>query len=215
MGGLVLNCDEHAIKKAAGIIKKGGLVVYPTDTLYGVGCSALDEDAIKKVFKAKKRQPNKPLSIAVCDLLMLRKYASFDDRAMSVMERFLPGPLTFILKKKGLPDVLTGGSEKVGIRVPESRCALMLVMKAGVPIVATSANISGREPPQTVIEAGEQLPEVDLILDDGKLKGPPSTVIDLTSDPPKILREGKKPAWEVSEVVSEIYGSVKPFVKKV
>jgi L-threonylcarbamoyladenylate synthase len=205
MGGLILSCDEKAIKKAAGIIKKGGLVVYPTDTLYGVGCNALDEDAIKKVFEVKRREAKKPLSIAVCNLKMLRKYTSFSNRAMRVMERFLPGPLTFILKKKGLPDVLTGGREEVGIRVPESKCTLKLVMQAGVPIVATSANISGREPPQTAIEAGEQLPEVDLILDEGRLEGLPSTVIDLTTDPPKILREGKKPAWEVSEVVSEIY----------
>jgi L-threonylcarbamoyladenylate synthase len=206
MGDLIRTCSDQAISEAANLIKTGKLVVYPTDTLYGVGCNALDEDAVKKIFDVKKRDPSKPLSIAVCDLKMLRRYASFDTQAMQVMERFLPGPVTFILKGKGLPGTLTGGSRKIGIRIPESRTALKLIMEAGVPIVSTSANLSGRDPPQIPEEVLDQIPDVDLILDSGPLSGTPSTVIDLTTDQPVILREGKKPSWKLIDVVQEVYG---------
>lgn len=206
MGGLVLRCTDEAIREAARLIGEGKLVVYPTDTLYGVGCSALDEGAIRRVFAVKKRDPSKPLSVAVCDLRMLRKYTAFDTRAMRVMERFFPGPVTFILRKRNLPEVLTGGAEKAGMRIPESREALKLIMLARVPIVSTSANVSGREPPETAEEALSQLPEVDLALDAGRLAGPPSTIIDLTEEPPRIVREGKKPTEEVEAVLEEVYG---------
>ncbi|MFQ5887332.1 MAG: L-threonylcarbamoyladenylate synthase [Candidatus Hydrothermarchaeales archaeon] len=206
MGGLVLRCTEEAIREAARLIGEGKLVVYPTDTLYGVGCSALDEGAIRTVFAVKKRDASKPLSIAVCDLRMLRRYTAFESRAMQVMERFFPGPLTFILRKRNLPDVLTGGAETVGVRIPESRVALKLIMLAGVPIVSTSANVSGREPPETAEEALEHLPEVDLALDAGRLAGLPSTIIDLTEEPPRIVREGKKPTEDVEAVLEGVYG---------
>jgi L-threonylcarbamoyladenylate synthase len=206
MGDIIRKCSDQSISEAANLIKTGKLVVYPTDTLYGVGCNALDEDALKKIFEVKKRDPGKPLSIAVCDLKMLRKYASFDTRAMLVLERFLPGPVTFILRGRGLPRTLMGGGNKIGVRVPESRTALKLIMEAGVPIVSTSANLSGRDPPQTPEEALDQLPDVDLILDSGTISGPPSTVIDLTTDPPVILREGKKPSWKLIDIVQEVYG---------
>ncbi|MFV2041221.1 MAG: L-threonylcarbamoyladenylate synthase [Candidatus Hydrothermarchaeales archaeon] len=205
MGDLIQNCSDDAIRKAGQIIREGGLVVYPTDTLYGLGCSALDETAVQRVFEVKKRDFTSPLSIAVCDLKMLRRHASFDNQAMRVMGCFLPGPVTFVLRKKNLPDVLTGGRENVGVRIPENRAALKLVMEACVPIVSTSANISGRSPPQTAKEALEQLPGVDLILDAGRITGLPSTIIDLTACPPCILREGAKPAWEVAEVIEEVY----------
>jgi L-threonylcarbamoyladenylate synthase len=205
MGPLILDCSDEAIKQASRAIVQGKLVVYPTDTLYGLGCDALDKRAIQRVFKIKKRRLNNPLSIAVCNLHMLRKFASFDDRAMQVMERFLPGPVTFILKKKGLSDLLTGGAEKVGIRVPENRTALRLIIGAGVPIVSTSANISGETPPKTAEEASKQLRGVDVVLDGGRVGGQPSTVVDLTAEQPRILREGKKPSWEIMAVVDEVY----------
>jgi L-threonylcarbamoyladenylate synthase len=205
MGALVLGCSDEDIKKAADVIKSGGFVIYPTDTLYGLGCNSLNEKAVGRVFEVKKRDPTNPLSVAVCDLKMLRRYATFDDKAMRVMECFFPGPVTFVLRKKNLPDALTGGLENVGVRIPESRVALKLIMEAGVPIVSTSANLSGKETPQTAEEALAQLPSVDLILDAGRIAGPPSTIIDLTSDPPRILREGAKPAWEIAGVIGDVY----------
>jgi L-threonylcarbamoyladenylate synthase len=205
MGNLILSCTDRAIKEGAKLLREGKVVIYPTDTLYGVGCNALDEEAIKRVFKLKKRDSNKPLSIALCDLKMLRRYASFDDKAMKVMEKFFPGPVTFILRKKGLPDILTGGSEKVGVRIPEDRTALKLIMEAEVPIVTTSANVTGRASAKTAEKALEELPDADLALDGGKRSGLPSTIIDLTCHPPEILREGGKSASEVRSVLDEIY----------
>ncbi len=205
MASLVLPCNDHSIREGAGVIRAGGLVVYPTDTLYGLGCNALNEDAVKAVFEVKKRDHRKPLSVAVGSLRMLRKYAVFDERAMRVMEPLLPSPVTFIVKKKMLPDILTGESNNVGIRIPEDRTALKLVMEVGVPIVATSANISGRAPSETVEEALEQLPSVDLFLDSGRRSGPPSTIVDLTCDPPEIVREGKKPSAEILRIIEEVY----------
>lgn len=203
----VYNCTDNAIKEGADIIKKGGLVIYPTDTLYGLGANATDENAVKKVFDLKKREHNKPLSIAVCDLKMVRKYTSFSSRDMKVMEAFFPGPITLILKKRNLPESLTAGSGKVGVRIPDSRTALKLIMKAGVPIISTSANISGREPPATADDAVEQLPRVDMVLDGGRLSGVPSVVVDLTDDPPVILRGERKSGVEILTVLEEIYGS--------
>lgn len=207
MGTLIRDCNDVSIKKAADVIQNSGLVVYPTDTLYGLGCSALDKEAVQKVFFVKKRDTTNPLSIAVCDLKMLRRYTSFDNRAMRAMECFLPGPVTFILRKKNLPDLLTGGRGSVGVRIPDNRVALKLVMEACVPIVSTSANISGRAPPETAEEACEQLLDVDLILDGGRITGQGSTIVDLTTDPPKILRDGAKPAWEIAAVIEEVYGT--------
>ena len=205
MGDLILEPTEDAIEKAAQYIRKGKLVVYPTDTVYGLGCNALDEEAIKSVFKAKKRAPSNPLSIAVSDLPMLRKYSSFDERAMKVMECFFPGPVTFILHKKSLPDILTGGINKVGVRIPESKTTLKLILKSGVPIVTTSANISGMDPPKTAEEVMEQLPGVDLILNGGMLESKGSTIIDLTLTPPEILREGACSKFNIIEKIQEYY----------
>jgi L-threonylcarbamoyladenylate synthase len=174
----MLSCTDRAIKEGAKQLREGKVVIYPTDTLYGVGCNALDEEAIKRVFKLKKRDRSKPLSIALCDLKMLRRYASFDDKAMKVMEKFFPGPVTFILRKKGLPDILTGGSENVGVRIPEDRTALKLIMEASVPIVTTSANVTGSASAETAEEAVAELPEADLVLDGGKRASLPSTIID-------------------------------------
>lgn len=206
MGALVLGCSDGDIKKAAEVIQSGGLVIYPTDTIYGLGCSALDDKAVERVFAIKKRDSTNPLSIAVCDLKMLRRYATFDERAMRVMECFLPGPVTFILRKKNLPELLTGGLENVGLRIPESRVALKLIMEACVPIVSTSANLSGRQPPKTAEEALAQLPDVALVLDGGMFTGSPSTIVDLTSEPPRILRKGAKPVLEIAAVIEDVYG---------
>jgi len=205
---VIAPCSLESINTAVKVLRRGGLIVYPTDTLYGLGCNALDEEAVMKVYKAKKRDLHKPLSIAVSDLRMLRKHAHVGVRELRLMEPFLPGPVTFVLRRKALPDVLTGGGEKIGIRIPESWPALKLIISSGVPIVSTSANVSGREPAKTASEAVEQLPEVEIALDAGRLEGPASTVLDLTTRPPRILREGKKPAWEIAAKVEEVYGRV-------
>ena len=179
----------NEIKNAVKVILSGGLIVYPTDTLYALGCNALNEKAILKVYKAKERSLSKPLPIAVESIDMMKLYAYVDERAEKIARKFLPGALTLVLKKReALPDVLTSGLDKVAIRIPAHYLALKSTKLADVPIVATSANISGEPPPASVEEIKIN---ADCIINGGKLEGTPSTIIDLTEKFPKILRRGK------------------------
>ncbi len=199
----VTESDEW-IEEAAWILKKGGLVIYPTDTLYGLGCNALDEPALRSVFEAKKRPASNPLSIAVSDIEMMKEYAELTSEALKLASAFLPGPLTIVLKKKNLPDALTGGLPLVGIRIPKTDIVLKLITLLGAPITATSANVSGNPPPTTAEAAISQIPEADIVLDGGVLgPGLASTVIDM-SEKPKILREGKLKKSELESVIGEI-----------
>lgn len=187
----VLSFDKASLKIAAKAIGKGSLVVYPTDTLYALGCDALNEKAVRRVFEVKRRSRSKPLPIAASSIAMMKKYAVVSKRAEKLARKFLPGALTLVLKKKSLPDALTVGRGDVAIRIPDSEIALKLIRLAGVPLVATSANITEQTPPISVEEVLEQIKEVDIIIDAGKLGARvPSTILDLT-DEPKILREGK------------------------
>jgi L-threonylcarbamoyladenylate synthase len=191
---------EEKIKEAARILREGGLVVYPTDTLYGLGANALDEKAVERVFKVKKRPFSKPLPIAVNSLEMMRRYASVNERAECLAERFLPGAVTLVLNKRDIPDVLTAGSEKVAIRIPKHEVALKLIEFAGSPITTTSANLTGMIPPISVEEVVAQI-KVDVILDGGRLGSRiPSTLVDITGEP-KILREGKIKREEIERVI--------------
>ncbi|MBU2560355.1 threonylcarbamoyl-AMP synthase [archaeon] len=190
--------------EAVEILRKGGLVIFPTDTLYGLGASALDEIALRSVFAVKKRPSSNPLSIAVSGIEMMKQYAELPDEALKLARAFLPGPLTIVLKKKNLPDVLTGGRPLVGIRIPKSEIVLELIKLLGTPITATSANISGNPPPTTAQDAISQIPEADIVLDAGPLgTGLASTVIDM-SEKPKILREGKLKKRELESVIGAI-----------
>jgi L-threonylcarbamoyladenylate synthase len=194
----------EGITEAVEILRKGGLVIFPTDTLYGLGCNALDEPALRSVFAVKKRPAKSPLSIAVSGIEMMKQYAEVPQVAEKLAEAFLPGALTIVLKKKNLPDVLTGGLPKVGIRIPKSDITLGLIETLGTPITATSANISGNPPPTTAEAAISQIPEADVVLDAGPLgTGLPSTIIDM-SEKPKILREGKLKKRELESVIGAI-----------
>jgi L-threonylcarbamoyladenylate synthase len=195
---------DGGMEKASKILKRGGLVIYPTDTLYGLGCNALDERAVRSVFAVKKRPASNPLPIAVSGIEMMKNYAEIPKIAEKLSLEFLPGALTVVLKKKNLPDVLTGGLPKVGIRIPKSDIALKLIELLRAPITATSANISGNPPPTSAEEAISQIPEADIVLDAGRLGvGVPSTVIDLC-EKPKILREGAIKREELEKVIGEI-----------
>lgn len=194
----------NKIKRAAKVIKSGGLVIYPTDTLYGLGCNALDERAVKKVFQVKKRSLAKPLPIAVDSLGTLKKYAFANEKIEAIAKAFLPGGLTLVLKKKGLPEILTSGLEKVAVRIPNNEVALKLIKDAEVPIVTTSANVSEEVPPITVEEVLDQIKDVDIILDGGRLESRiPSTILDLTGRA-KILREGKIKRGEIERVLEKV-----------
>lgn len=163
------------VELAAGIVKRGGVIAYPTETVYGVGGLATDVDAIRRVYQLKGRPLSQPLSIAVSSMEMLESVANVERRDFIL--KFLPGPVTVILKKKKmLPDILTAGSRYVGIRYPDHPMALSLISKTG-PIVSTSANLHGEKDP---VAADEVKLPVDYVLDGGRCKyGAPSTIVDL------------------------------------
>jgi L-threonylcarbamoyladenylate synthase len=169
---------------AADIILSGGVIAYPTETVYGIGALACDAAAVREVFRIKKRPESQPLSIAVSGMDMLRDVAYVEHEEF--IRRFLPGPVTVILKKKPiLPDVLTAGSDCVGIRYPDHPMALDLIGRTG-PIVSTSANLHGQPDPVT---AQEVTVAVAYVLDGGRCRyAGPSTIVDLHEY--KIVRKG-------------------------
>ncbi len=192
MERLRLGTDAGAVARGVAVLRSGGLVVYPTETLYALGADALDPEAVARVYKVKKRPLGKPLSIAVSSLEMLRRYAYLDEKAQRLARRFLPGPLTLVLRKRDLPEILTSGLPEVGVRIPADPRALELIERFGGPVTATSANITEEVPPITVEEVLEQLSSIDLILDGGPLDPSrvPSTIVDMVGEP-KVLREGR------------------------
>jgi L-threonylcarbamoyladenylate synthase len=182
------------IEKAVRILMRDGLVVYPTETVYGLGADALSDDAILKVYEAKQRLLSKPISIAVSDVEMLCTVAHVNEQAMTFIERFLPGPVTVVLPARScLPDILTGGSGLIGIRYPAHPVPIQIINRLDSPITATSANQTGGKDPVT---PGECHVPYDLLINGGNLSGSPSTVVDLTSS--TILRGGTS-AHEIEE----------------
>jgi L-threonylcarbamoyladenylate synthase len=172
------------VVRAARIVAGGGVIAYPTETVYGIGALAMDTQAIRRVFSIKRRPESQPLSIAVSSLEMLQDVAYVERE--DFIRRFLPGPVTVILKKKSvLPDTLTAGSAFVGIRYPDHPMALELIGLTG-PIVSTSANLHGEPDPVT---ADEVTVDVDYLLDGGRSQyAGPSTIVDLHAY--KIVRKG-------------------------
>lgn len=176
------------IRKASEIIKKNGIVIYPTETVYGIGANIFSSAALEKVFAIKKRDKDKPVSVAVSDLMMMEELVYIGKKEKRFIEEFLPGPVTVLLKKKRIVnDMLTSGSELVGIRFPAHRTTIELIKLAGVPITSTSANFSGEAPPRRVDEIKIS---ADYIIDGGECRGEPSTVVDLVNM--KIIRKGAK-----------------------
>jgi len=187
--------------KAIEALKQGGLVVYPTDTLYALGADIFNEDAVKKVFRVKKRPFDVPLPVAVSTVVDMEKIAFVDRKVRRLAERFLPGQLTLILNKRDVvPDVVTSGLDKIAVRIPDNKFALELLSVFG-PLTVTSANIHDMEPPNNIKEIEAQLKGVDVYLDHGVLEGLPSTIVDITSGEPKFLREGKITKKEINDVI--------------
>ncbi len=193
--------DPGAIRRAAEIVRAGGVVVYPTSLLYGLGADATRAAAVKRIFAIKQRIPEKPVSVLINrkeDLPGL--VTGIPDAARSIMDRLWPGKVTLVFHASAtLPGTLTANTGKIGIRLPLHPAARMLLETLAIPVTATSANISGdpggwriEEMPEAIIRA------VDLVLDAGPLPGGPgSTVVDVTVDPPAILRQGAVSAADV------------------
>ncbi len=199
------NPSDEAIKEAAMVIRRGGLVAFPTETVYGLGANALDEDAVVKIFRAKKRPMDNPLIVHIASRKQLYMLArDLPEKAVVVAERLWPGPVTIVVWKSDIvPDVVTAGLPKVAIRMPAHPVALKLIEYSGVPIAAPSANLAGRPSPTRAEHVIEDLyGVVDVIIDGGEtLLGIESTVIDLTRDPPVLLRPGSMPIEKIEEIL--------------
>lgn len=183
------NFDEKIIYEAIDVLANGGIVLYPTDTVYGLGANIFDNKAVKKIFQIKQRNPLKPLSILVSDVESVNLVAKLSLKQKEMLNNYFPGPYTFILnKRKIVPRAVTGGSDFVGVRVPDNNLACRLA--SIFPITTTSANLSDEDVLPTPDEILEQLNrEVDLVIDVGKLNSKKaSSIIDLTTVNPKIVR---------------------------
>jgi len=193
-----------AIAEAAATIRAGGLVVYPTETVYGLGADACSDKAVAKVFVAKVRPLEDPIPVAVNSFELAQQIAELTPTAELAFKKFLPGPLTLVVKTKPkkISTLVTAGTENVGIRVPDHP-VVKLIEFVGGPITATSANLSGKAAPVTIRGALEQLGKrVDVALDSGRCRlGAPSTVVDLSSGPPRILRKGPISEKELSRIL--------------
>jgi L-threonylcarbamoyladenylate synthase len=192
--------DEKEIALCADMLKRGGLVAFPTETVYGIAANLLDARAIDRLYKIKARPRGKPFTVHIADSTMLEEMGtSLTGAAKLLSDKFWPGPLTMIMKAD------TG--DNIGFRMPRNNVAINLIRSSGVPVVAPSANISGRRPPRTPAEVLEQLDgKVDILLDAGPVDvGIESTVVDLTATPYRILREG---AISKEEIESTVTGSL-------
>ena len=189
------------------VLKKGGVIVYPTDTVYGLGANACDYKAVEQIFKIKKRPLTKPLPIIARNINWVKELAYIPPKLEKILVKIWPGSVTIILPKKDIiPSVVTASRKNVGIRIPDSEFTDKLMGKFGYPLTATSANISGEEgsrDPKKIIEAfQDQLWKPDLILDAGILpKSLPSTILDLSTIQPKILRVGPTKPAQLMEIL--------------
>jgi L-threonylcarbamoyladenylate synthase len=201
----LLKATRDNILTASRIVRKGGLVVYPTETVYGLGCDPFNTEAVKRVFDVKGER-KKPPPILASSINHVEKIAYMSQAGKKVAEKFWPGPLTLVFPKKPvLPDIVTCNLDSVGVRIPKHDVALKLISLSNGFLIGTSANRTGEKPPRNVHEATRQLKEdVDIFLDGGPTTlGKPSTVADLTSKKPAILREGPISLKEISDVISE------------
>jgi L-threonylcarbamoyladenylate synthase len=200
--------DTDAIRRAADVLRSGGLVAFPTETVYGLGANALDAAAVAKIFAAKGRPPNNPLIVHVARIEQARELAAeWPVSAAALAERFWPGPLTLVLAKRSLvPDIVTAGAATVGLRIPAHPVAQALLEAAGIPIAAPSANRSNEISPTTAEHVLKSLSgRIDIVLDGGPTTGGlESTVLDLTTTPPRILRPGLVSPGEIEEAIGAV-----------
>ena len=186
--------DRRSISRAVELLRAGGIVIYPTDTVYGMGCSIQDKNAIERIHLIKRQRNDKPFSFVCSDLSHISEYAHVSNAAFKIMKHLVPGPYTFILpagRMKQLPKILVSKRKTVGIRVPNSAIALAIVKGLGHPILSTSVTTEEGEvlnSPETISPLFKNV--VDLIIDGGNLTSEPSSVLDLTGDELLIVRRG-------------------------
>jgi len=178
-----LPVPDADLDRAVAAIRDGEPVVYPTETVYGLGADAVDPNAVERVFDLKGRSREKPVSLAVAEVPALDDYVRLDERERAFAEAFLPGPVTLVAERReGVPDVLTAGRDRVGVRVPDHPVALALLDRAGTAVTATSANLSGAGSARTVEELAASIREACVVLDAGETPGGGSTVVDVAEE---------------------------------
>ena len=185
---------QKQVEEGIAVLKRGGLVAYPTDTVYGLGASIINEDAVRRIYLVKRRPANMAFPLLLANISQIGEVAvNVPPLAWFLAARFLPGALTIVLyRSKSVSDAVTGGSDKVGVRIPAHPVPIALIEGTGAPLIGTSANLSGQPSARTAEEVTRQIgPEIDLIIDGGKVEGGvESTVIDVTLKNPLILRQG-------------------------
>lgn len=204
----ILTASKENLQHCAELLKKGEIVAFPTETVYGLGANALSEDAVKKIYEAKGRPGDNPLIVHVATMRQITEIAQTVPRvALTLAAKFMPGPLTLVFKKKSvIPDVVTGGLDTVAVRMPKHPVALSLIRAAGVPICAPSANLSTRPSPTTARHVYNDLNgKIPCILDGGSCEiGIESTVLDVSGDKVRLLRAGGLPLEKIREIISEV-----------
>jgi tRNA threonylcarbamoyl adenosine modification protein (Sua5/YciO/YrdC/YwlC family) len=187
-----INPPERLIQRVVETLQKGGIIAYPTDTYYGIGCDILNKNAIEKIYRLKKRHKSKPFSFICSNLKNISHYAKVSNYAYKTMKRLLPGPYTFILEgSKLVPKIMLTKRKTAGIRVPNHLICTAIVEKLGNPIITTSATM----PDGKIIQDPSLIhdffrPNVDIVIDGGPVSGMPSSVINLISDVPEVIRKG-------------------------
>ncbi len=204
----MVNIDEQEIINAAKVIKDGGLVLFPTETVYGIGANGLNEQAVKNIFKAKGRASDNPLILHISHADMLKDIAKdISELEYKLMDAFWPGPFTIVLNKTNIvPTVVTGGLDTVAVRMPRNKIANRLIHYAGVPIAAPSANISGKPSGTCVEDVYDELKNsMDYIIDGGKCEvGIESTVVKVEDGSVRILRPGRITKEDIETIVSSV-----------
>ena len=197
--------DFTKLEEPAQIIKNGGIVVFPTETVYGIGANALNAEAVKKIYEIKKRPLSKPITLLVNSIDMIERVAKdITPFEYAIIKKFFPGPLTIILQKKDVvPDIVTSGGSTVGIRMPANEIALELINRAGVPLATPSANISDKPSKTNIKDVMSEFPEgVDCFIDGGKSKiGVASTIVQVIDGVPHILRQGTITEEQINKLI--------------
>ena len=218
----IIKCDENSVKTAVKILSSGGLVIYPTETMYGIGADATNPKAIEKLTKYKNRPFGKPYSIAVCDEKMAGEFVELNDTAKNLYHEFLPGPLTIISNSKHrVAPGVESENGTIGVRIPDHKLILNIVKEFGKPITSTSANASYKKRPYKISDvldniSNKQKELIDLIIDAGELpKNDPSTVVDTTLDDLTTLRQGEIKFDKENEIMSRSEESTQNLAKEI
>lgn len=186
------NPQPRLVAKVVATLEQGGIVAYPTDTTYGIGCSIFNKQGVEKIYLLKQREKKKPFSFICADLAEVARYAKVSNYAFKILKRFLPGPYTFVLDASGIvPNLLMTKQKTVGVRMPDNQICLAIVRGLGHPIITTSANHSGEEPIGDPFQVEHELgKQIDLVIDGGLLSADVSSVVSLIGDRPEVLRKG-------------------------